>query len=158
MLGVHRRDAESIVVVQTAWSKSHYMYLFYFVLPCKANSVSIVPSPCTFWLKGFCRRGSQCTLILAFYSLYTIMSLLIQTAVRNTENSDYAKGVLELVMWWWARERKMEREEKEEEEETVISFKSKGRQIKNQVWLRTLLLKSLLTPCAITTPLRVQGQ
>lgn len=35
---------------------------------------------------------------------------------------------------------------------------SKGREIKKKVWLRTLLLKSLLTPSAISTPLRVQGQ
>lgn len=49
-------------------------------------------------------------------------------------------------------------EREREKRDMVISSKSKGREIKNQVWLRTVLWKSLLTPCAISTPLRVQGQ
>lgn len=47
-----------------------------------------------------------CFLFFFFFSSPlspTIMSPLIQAAVRNAEDGDYAKGVLQLVMRWWQR-------------------------------------------------------
>lgn len=83
----------------------------------------------------------------------TIMSPLIQTAERNTEDGDYAKGVPELVC---DDEREKYRGRQGERGDSFL-FQSKGREIKKK-FDSGHLLKSLLTPCAISTPLRVQGQ